>query len=90
VDQLKRQFSGRQKSQSPEQNTTTKPATSAVNVVTNQVQGDASVISKLSAAVAQQVWEQNESCLSPAVALLKESLQQILSRVRGIFVMERA
>jgi glycerate-2-kinase len=55
VDQLKQQYSGRQKSQSPEENTTNKSATSSVNVITNQIQGDASVIAKLSAAVAQQV-----------------------------------
>jgi hypothetical protein len=56
VDQLKRQFSGRQKSQSPEVNTSSsKPATSTVNVVTNQAQGDVSAIAMLSAAVAQQV-----------------------------------
>lgn len=55
MDQLKKQFSGRQKSQSPEVNTTSsKPATSSVKVV-NQVQGDPSVIAMLSAAVAQQV-----------------------------------
>jgi hypothetical protein len=56
VDQLKRQFSGRQKSQSPEVNTaSSRPATCTVNAVTNQVQGDPSVIARLSAAVAQQV-----------------------------------
>jgi hypothetical protein len=56
VEQLKQQFSGRQKSQSPEENAaTTKPAATSVNMVTNQIQGDASVIAKLTAAVAQQV-----------------------------------
>jgi hypothetical protein len=56
VEQLKKQFSGRQKSQSPEVNTTSsKSTTSTVNVVTNQVQGDPSIIARLSAAVAQQV-----------------------------------
>jgi methionyl-tRNA synthetase len=56
VEQLKQQFSGRQKSRSPEENAaTTKPAANSVNMVTNQIQGDASVIAKLTAAVAQQV-----------------------------------
>jgi uncharacterized membrane protein len=92
VDELKRQFSGRQKSRSPEVITTSttaattttttitnaatasatasasasasatatatassKPANHTVNVGTNQIQGSASAIAKLSAAVAQQV-----------------------------------
>lgn len=58
MEQLKQQFSGRQKShsQSPEENAaTTKPASNSVNMVNNQIQGDASVIAKLAAAVAQQV-----------------------------------
>jgi hypothetical protein len=54
VEQLKQQFSGRQKLRSPEENTaTTKPAATSVNMVTNQIKG--SVIAKLTAAVAQQV-----------------------------------
>lgn len=58
MDQLKRQFSGRQKSRSPEDNTAvagSKLATHTMNVATNKIQLDASVIAKLSAAVAQQV-----------------------------------
>jgi len=56
VEQLKQQFSGRQKSRSPEENAAAaKPAATSVNMVTNQIQGDASVIAKLTAAVAQQV-----------------------------------
>jgi hypothetical protein len=61
VDQLKQQFSGRQKSRSPEENAaTSKPVATTLNVVTNQIQGDASVIAKLTAAVAQQVRVQLE------------------------------
>jgi hypothetical protein len=61
VDQLKQQFSGRQKSRSPEETAaTSKQATASVNVVTNEVQGAASVIAKLTAAVAQQVSVQAE------------------------------
>jgi hypothetical protein len=53
VDQLKQQFSGRQKSRSPEENAAaTKPAATSGNVVTNQIPG---VIAKLTAAIAQQV-----------------------------------
>lgn len=59
MDRLKQQFSGRQKSRSPDQNTAAKSAPPPVNVATNQMQADASVISKLSAAVAQQVWKQS-------------------------------
>ena len=56
MEELKQQFSGRQKSRSSEENAaTTKPAVTSVNMVTNQIQGDASVIAKLTAAVAQQV-----------------------------------
>ena len=61
MDQLKQQFSGRQKSRSPEENAaTSKPVATTLNVVTNQIQGDASVIAKLTAAVAQQVRVQLE------------------------------
>ena len=56
MDQLKKQFSGRQKSQSPEENAaTTKPAAITLNMTASQIQGGASVIAKLTAAVAQQV-----------------------------------
>lgn len=88
VDQLKRQFSGRQKSQSPEVNTTSsKPATSTVNVVTNQAQGDASVIAMLSAAVAQQADLVRKlkgsgsapSIWQPHVAVLLELKRQLAS-----------
>jgi hypothetical protein len=53
VNQLKQQFSGRQKSQSPEESAvTTKPAATSVNTVNSQIPG---VIAKLTAAIAQQV-----------------------------------
>jgi hypothetical protein len=54
VNQLKQQFSGRQKSQSPKENAaaTTKPAATSVNAGNSQIPG---VIAKLTAAVAQQV-----------------------------------
>jgi hypothetical protein len=82
VDRLKQQFSGRQKSRSPEQNTAAKPATSTVNVVTNHMQGDASVISKLSAAVAQQVWKQSACCLRPAVTFFFSVLKHLIADIQ--------
>ncbi|GFG40008.1 hypothetical protein Cfor_12981 [Coptotermes formosanus] len=88
VDQLKQQFSGRQKSRSPEENAaTTKPAATSVSVVTNQIQGDASVIAKLTAAVAQQAELVRKikasgaapSIWQPHVSVLLELKQQLVS-----------
>ncbi|XP_069704036.1 methionine--tRNA ligase, cytoplasmic isoform X2 [Periplaneta americana] len=92
VEQLKQQFSGRQKSRSPEVDTPPQPpppktVNSQPNVVPAQHQGDASVIAKLSAAVAQQAELVRKikgsgaarSIWQPHVAVLLELKQQLAS-----------